>query len=99
MQCLACRADNKMLLIDVVRDNDTTKVPVIEHQIYMCAACRHIARRVVFSRVKKAITRLPVIPTPSDNGHIAVPRAWTKAVEKVRSKQAALEQRQQSRAV
>ena len=56
MQCLACRADNKMLLIDVRRD-DTTKEPVIEHQLYMCSACRHMARRVVFSRAK-----MPIIP-------------------------------------
>ena len=33
MQCLGCRADNNMLLMDVLRD-DTMKVPVIEHQIY-----------------------------------------------------------------
>src|SRR5215475_12280775 len=51
MQCLACRADNKMLLMDVLRD-DTVKVPVIEHQIYMCSACRHIARRLVFRRTQ-----------------------------------------------
>ena len=56
MQCGACRADNKMLLIDVRRD-DTTKEPVIEHQLYMCSACRHTARRVVFSRAK-----MPIIP-------------------------------------
>jgi hypothetical protein len=30
MQCLACRTDNKMLLMDVVRD-DTMKEPAIEH--------------------------------------------------------------------
>jgi hypothetical protein len=38
MQCLACGADNKMLLMDVVRD-DTMKVPAFEHQIYRCSAC------------------------------------------------------------
>jgi hypothetical protein len=47
MQCLACRADNKMLLMEVVAD-DTTKELVIERKTYMCSACRHIARRVVF---------------------------------------------------
>ena len=55
MQCLACGADNKMLLMDVVRDN-TVKVPVIERQIYMCSACRHIARRLVFNRAKMPTT-------------------------------------------
>src|SRR5262249_13412625 len=46
MKCLACGADNKMLLTDVVRDN--TVKPVIERQIYMCSACKHFARRLVF---------------------------------------------------
>jgi hypothetical protein len=55
---LACRADNKMLLINVVRD-DTTKEPVIERRTYMCSACRHIVRRLVFSRAKMPITHLP----------------------------------------
>src|SRR5438876_11326359 len=65
MQCLACRADNKMLLIDVIAD-DSTKEPVIEHKTYMCSECRHIARRLVFKRVKMPITHLPVIPIPID---------------------------------
>src|SRR5258707_5734919 len=60
MQCLGCGVDNKMLLMDVLRD-DTMKVPVIEHHIYMCSACRHIARRLVFKRAKMPITHLPVI--------------------------------------
>src|SRR5262249_45973773 len=47
------------LLMDVLRD-DTIKVPVIEHQIYMCSACRHIARRLVFRRTQMPITHLPV---------------------------------------
>ena len=89
MQCLACRADNKMLLMDVLRD-DTMKVPVIEHQIYMCSACRHIARRLVFRRAKMPITHLPVIATPIDKlwkERVAAPRTWGNAVEKLRSRQ------------
>jgi hypothetical protein len=100
MQCLACRAD-KILLVDVVRD-DSMKVPVIECRTYMCSACRHIARRVVFSRVEKPIPCPAVIPTPIDKvctAHVAGPSAWTKAVEKVRSKQAALAEQQQPRGV
>jgi hypothetical protein len=92
MQCLACRADNKMLLIDVVAD-DTTKQPVIERRTYMCSACRHMTRRVVFRCAQMLIIHLPVITTPPNNvqnGRVAVPSAWTKAVEKLRSKQAAL---------
>ena len=77
MQCLACGADNKMLLMDVVQD-DTMKVPVIQRQIYMCSACRHIARRLVFRRAKMPITHLPVIATPT---RVVAPRAWGKAAE------------------
>src|SRR5262249_34292583 len=72
MQCLACGADNKMLLMDVVRD-DTVNVPVIERQIYLCSACRHIARRLVVRRAKMPITRLPVIP-------ISIDKLWKERV-------------------
>jgi len=95
MQCLACGADNKMLLMDVVRD-DTMKVPVIEHQIYMCSACRHIARRLVFRRAKMPITHLPVIAIPIDKlwkERVAAPRTWGNAVEKLRSRQIDLKER------
>jgi hypothetical protein len=43
MQCLACRADNTMLLMDVLRD-DTIKEPVIERQIAMHTASRRPLR-------------------------------------------------------
>jgi hypothetical protein len=88
MQCLACRADNKMLLVNVVRD-DSIKEPVIERQIYMCSECRHFARRLAFRRSTMPIT-LPTISTPPgelQNGRIAAPNAWETAVETVRSKQ------------
>jgi hypothetical protein len=95
MQCLACRADNKMLLIDVVAD-DTTKEPVIERRIYMCSACRHIARRLVFRRAQMPITHLPVVPIPIDKlwkERVATPRTWENAVEKLRSRQIDLKER------
>jgi hypothetical protein len=88
MQCLACRADNKMFLVDVVRD-DAMRVPVIERRTYICSQCRHIARRLAFSSTTMPIT-LPTISTPPvelQNGRIAAPSAWEKAVEAVRSKQ------------
>ena len=95
IQCLASRSDNKMLLMAVLRD-DTIKVPVIEHQICMCSACRHIARRLVFRRTQMPITHLPVTTTPVDTlwkGRVAAPRAWGNAVEKLRSGQTDLKQR------
>jgi hypothetical protein len=84
-----------MLLMDVVRD-DTMKVPAFEHQIYRCSACRHIARRLVFSRPKMPITHLPVITTPPiklQNGRVAAPGAWENAVEKLRSRQIDVKER------
>jgi hypothetical protein len=84
-----------MLLMDVLRD-DTMKVPVIEHQIYMCLTCRHIARRLVFRRAKMPITHLPVIPIPIDKlwkERVAAPRTWGKAVEKLRSRHIDLKER------
>ncbi len=69
---------------DVVRD-DTMKVPVIERQTYMCSACRHIARRLVFSRAKMPVTHLPVITTPPINlqkGRVAPP-SGTSLIPKV----------------
>jgi len=95
MQCLACGADNKMLLMDVVQD-DTMKVPVIERQIYMCSACRHIARRLVFRRAKMPVTHLPVIAVPIDElwkERVVAPRTWGNAVEKLRSRQIDLKER------
>src|SRR5262245_55905295 len=92
MQGRACRADNKMLLTDVLRD-DTIKVPVIEHQIYMCSVCRHIARRLVFRRTQMPITHLPATATPIDKPRVAAPRTWGNGVEKLRNRQIELKER------
>jgi hypothetical protein len=84
-----------MLLMDVLRD-DTMKVPVIEHHIYMCSACRHIALRLVFKRAKMPITHLPVIAVPTDKlwkERVAASRTWGNAVEKLRSRQVDLKER------
>src|SRR5262249_33193512 len=67
--------------------DDTIKVPVIEHQIYMCSACRHIARRLVFRRTQMPITHLPATATPIGKLRVAAPRPWGNAVEKLRSRQ------------
>jgi len=69
------------------------KVPVFEHQIYMCSACRHIARRLVFSRAKTPITRLPIPIDKLWKEQVAAPRTWRNAVEKLRSRQIDLKER------
>jgi hypothetical protein len=91
MQCLACRADHKMVLVDVVRDG-AMKVPVIERRNYICSQCRFIARRVAFSSTTMPVT-LPTISTPPvelQETAAAKTANWTNAVEKLRRKQAAL---------
>jgi hypothetical protein len=94
MQCLACRAENTMLLIDVVRD-DILKTPAIERRSYRCSACRHMARRVMFSVREKPITHLPVIPITIEKlwNRPAALTNWANAVEKLRKKQIELKQR------
>jgi hypothetical protein len=95
MQCLGCGVDNKMLLMDVLR-GDTMKVPVIEHQIYMCSACRHIARRLVFRRAEVPITHSLVTPISVDTlwkERVAAPRTWRNAIEKLRSRQIDIKER------
>ena len=69
------------------------KVPVFEHQIYMCSACRHIARRLVFSRAKTPITRLPIPIDKLWKEQVAAPRTWRNAVEKLRSRQIDIKER------
>jgi hypothetical protein len=84
-----------MLLVDVLRD-DTMKVPAFEHQIYMCSACRHRARRLVFSRPQMPVTHLPVMATPPHDlwkGCVAAPSTWGKAVERLSSRQTDLKER------
>jgi len=95
MRCLGCGVDNKMLLMDVLR-GDTMKTPVIEHQIYMCSACRHIARRLVFRRGEVPITHSPVTPISVDTlwkERVAAPRTWRNPVEKLGSRQIDIKER------
>src|SRR5262249_42294301 len=95
MRCLGCGVDNKMLLMDVLR-GDTMKVPVIEHQIYICSACKHIARRLAFRRAEVPITHWPVTPISVDTlwkERIAARGTWRNAVEKVRSRQIDIKER------
>jgi len=93
MRCLGCGVDNKMLLMDVLR-GDTMKAPVIQHQIYMCSACRHIARRLVFRRAEVLITHSsPISVDTLWNERVAAPRTWRNAVEKLHSRQIDIKER------
>ena len=90
---MGCGVDNKMLLMDVLR-GDTMKTPVIEHQIYMCSACRHIARRLVFRRAEVPISHsLPISVDTLWKERVAAPRTWRNAVEKLHSRQIDIQER------
>jgi hypothetical protein len=79
--------------MDVLR-RDIMKAPVIEHQIYMCSACRHIARRLVFRRAEVPITHsLPISVDTLWKERVAAPRTWQNAVEKLRSRQIDIKER------
>ena len=82
--------------MDVLRD-DTMKVPAFEHQIYMCSACRHRARRLVFSRTKclSLICRLwQRHPTDLWKGYVALPSTpGGKQFERLSSRQTDLKER------
>jgi len=89
IQCLACGATNKMLLMDVVRD-DTVKGAGLRAPNLHVFGCRHIARQLVFSRAKMPTTHLRVIAVPIDKlckQRVVAPRVWGNAVEKLRSRQ------------
>src|SRR5262249_36975632 len=93
MRCLGCGVDNKMLLMDVLR-RDIMKAPVIEHQIYMCSACRHIARRLVFRRAEVPITHsLPISVDTLWKERVAAQGTRQNAVEKLRSRQIDIKER------
>jgi hypothetical protein len=93
MQCLACKATNKMLLMDVVRD-DTMKVPVIEHQIYMCSSCRSS-----IANVDGAVTvRLwPDNWRSSDNSRLMTPTARSAMSGKTRAISSSITRQQNRR--
>jgi hypothetical protein len=79
--------------MDVLR-GDTMKTPIIEHQIYMCSACRHIARRLVFRRAEVPITHsLPISVDALWKERVAAPRTWRNAVEKLHSRQIDIQER------
>ncbi len=90
MRCLVCNAE--MVLMEAVQADPTT-LPGFEHRTFLCPACHDVERRLAYAGAR----------TPSATSHsgslaanIKMERAkppqsaWGRAVEKVLSKQMAL---------
>jgi hypothetical protein len=90
MRCMAC--GEEMVLTAVVPD-DTMEVKGYEHQTLQCFACRGTERRLVFGRGATVSTTPPPVSSCSQPDGSAPGRAWARAVEKLRSRQADLHQR------
>jgi hypothetical protein len=98
MRCMACGED--MVLTAVVPD-DSMPVEGFEHQTFQCLSCRGSERRLIFSRGPNETTAPPPVTSSSQQpvsscsqpDGIAPARAWARAVEKLRSRQADLHQR------
>ena len=76
------------------------KVPVIEHQIYICSACKHIARRLAFRRAEVPITHWPVTPISVDTlwkERIAARGTWRNGSRRCAADRSTSKREQQQR--
>jgi hypothetical protein len=93
MRCLVCNAE--MVLMEAVQADPTT-LPGFEHRTFLCPACHDVERRLAYAGAR----------TPPATSHSGSPAAklkmergmppqsaWGRAVEKVLSKQMALNER------
>ena len=93
MRCLVCNAE--MVLMEAVQADPTT-LPGFEHRTFLCPACQDVERRLAYAGAR----------SPSATSHSGSPAiklklevrmppqsAWGRAVEKVLSKQMALNER------
>ena len=93
MRCLVCNAE--MVLMEAVL-TDPTILPGFEHRTFSCSACRDIERRLVFTGAKApaAAHRGDFPSAKLQMGRGTAPgSAWGRAVEKVLSRQKALNDR------
>src|SRR5262249_2595016 len=99
MRCIGC--GQGMRVVKAVADC-TMMVPGYEHQTLECPDCRMVERRMVFGRTIGPLTVEPMgLPasapmpaaTPVQSAPIAHPKAWTRALDKLRNTQPALKDR------
>jgi hypothetical protein len=99
MKCVACGAGMRLMQVET----DTVAVCGIERHIFRCSACPQGAQRLMFNRARMSSIHLPDATTARREppalklqaAHVAPPGGgWTRAVEKLSSRQTALKERQ-----
>jgi hypothetical protein len=78
---------------------DTVTVCGIERHLFGCSACPQSAQRLMFNRARMSSINLPVAATHSeappielDAARVADASGWTRAIEKLSSRQTALKE-------
>ena len=98
MKCVACGAGMRLMQVET----DTVAVCGIERHIFRCSACPQGAQRLMFNRARMSSIHLPdaaaARPEPPaikrEAVHDAAPSGgWTRAIEKLSSRQTALKER------
>lgn len=98
MRCVGC--GENMRLVQAAADR-TMMVPGYEHQTLECPGCREVERRLVFARpiaplpdeLLRVPSGTPASPTPKQHERMHAPKAWPRALERLRSRQSALKER------
>jgi hypothetical protein len=95
MKCVACAAGMRLMQVQT----DTVTVCGIERHIFGCSACPQSAQRLMFNRARMSSINLPVAATHSeapaiepDAARVAGASGWTRAIEKLSSRQTALKE-------
>jgi hypothetical protein len=95
MKCVACGAEMRLMQVQT----DTVTVCGIERHLFGCSACPQSAQRLMFNRARMSSINLPVAATHSeappielDAARIAGASGWTRAIEKLSSRQTALKE-------
>jgi hypothetical protein len=96
MKCVACGAAMRLMQVQT----DTATVCGIERHIFRCSACPQSAQRLMFNRARMSGINVPAAATPTEAPAIklqaaraAGPSGWTRAIEKLGSRQTALKER------
>ena len=93
MRCLVCNAE--MVLMEEVQADPTT-LPGFEHRTFFCPACHDVERRLAYAGARTpSATSYSGSPAIKLKMEVRMPpqSAWGRAVEKVLSKQMALNER------
>jgi hypothetical protein len=88
MRCMLCGAE--MRLIEAVPD-DTTMMSGYERHTLQCISCNDVERRLVFSREKTPVDKVPAPPTTDvtpgsmrESEPLPAPSVWVRAFAMLR---------------